>query len=66
MPYTLFPYQNELVAAARQGKNTIICAPTGSGKTIVAVDIMLAHLEEFKEKEKTARVRRILSLVMQG
>ncbi|KAH7726030.1 type III restriction enzyme [Aphelenchoides avenae] len=56
MPYTLFPYQNELVAAARQGKNTIICAPTGSGKTIVAVDIMLAHLEEFKEKEKTARI----------
>lgn len=55
--YDLRPYQNELVTAARSGKNTIVCAPTGSGKTVVAVDIILDHLQKMAEAGKTARVR---------
>lgn len=54
--YILYPYQNELVSRARDGRNTIICAPTGSGKTIVATDIVLNHIKTFKLKGKIARV----------
>uniref|UniRef100_A0A915CV43 Helicase ATP-binding domain-containing protein n=1 Tax=Ditylenchus dipsaci TaxID=166011 RepID=A0A915CV43_9BILA len=54
--YVLYTYQSELVSHARNGRNTIICAPTGSGKTIVATDIMLHHLENMKREGKEARV----------
>ncbi|XP_070534569.1 uncharacterized protein [Ptychodera flava] len=37
-------YQMELVEPVFEGKNTIICAPTGSGKTITALYIMQRHL----------------------
>uniref|UniRef100_A0A8C1XKY8 Activating signal cointegrator 1 complex subunit 3 n=1 Tax=Cyprinus carpio TaxID=7962 RepID=A0A8C1XKY8_CYPCA len=45
-------YQKELTAAAVQGQNTIICAPTGCGKTIVALAISEYHLKQFPEKAK--------------
>nr|WEG21295.1 RIG-I [Anguilla anguilla] len=38
-------YQRELAVPAFEGKNTIICAPTGSGKTIVALAISEHHLK---------------------
>ena len=37
-------YQKELAAPAFEGKNVIICAPTNSGKTFVAVEIANRHL----------------------
>ncbi|MCJ8742078.1 hypothetical protein PDJAM_G00078240 [Pangasius djambal] len=45
-------YQKELSAAANSGLNTIICAPTGCGKTIVAVAICEHHLKKYPEKAK--------------
>lgn len=55
-PIELRPYQEELVEAACRGVNTIICAPTGSGKTIVATYIIRNHLQEKKDAGETARV----------
>ncbi|XP_046564169.1 antiviral innate immune response receptor RIG-I-like isoform X2 [Haliotis rubra] len=40
------PYQDELVNAAADGNNVIIVAPTGCGKTVVALRIMQEHLEK--------------------
>ena len=40
-------YQKELAEPAIQGKNTIICAPTNSGKTYVAIGIVKEHLDSF-------------------
>ena len=37
----LYDFQEELAAPGLAGRNCIICAPTGSGKTIVAVKIAL-------------------------
>ncbi|XP_047662804.1 probable ATP-dependent RNA helicase DDX58 isoform X1 [Tachysurus fulvidraco] len=45
-------YQKELATAAYNGLNTIICAPTGCGKTIVAVAICEHHLKKYPEKAK--------------
>lgn len=38
-------YQEELSLPAIDGLNTVICSPTGSGKTIVAVHILCEHLK---------------------
>uniref|UniRef100_A0A672MHW7 Helicase ATP-binding domain-containing protein n=1 Tax=Sinocyclocheilus grahami TaxID=75366 RepID=A0A672MHW7_SINGR len=45
-------YQKELTAAAVKGQNTVICAPTGCGKTIVALAISDYHLKQFPERAK--------------
>ncbi|XP_063311323.1 antiviral innate immune response receptor RIG-I [Pelobates fuscus] len=45
-------YQEELAQPAHQGKNTIICAPTGSGKTIVALSICDRHLKSMPAGQK--------------
>ncbi|CAH1258815.1 DDX58 [Branchiostoma lanceolatum] len=39
-------YQMELAIPALEGRNTIICAPNGSGKTRVAIKITRDHLDD--------------------
>lgn len=54
-PIQLRDYQKELAAPAIEGKNVIVCAPTGSGKTIVAAAIIRRHLEQASD-ERPRRV----------
>ncbi|NXF09822.1 DDX58 helicase, partial [Smithornis capensis] len=45
-------YQIELAQPALNGKNTLICAPTGSGKTLVALLICEHHLQNMPSGQK--------------
>ncbi|XP_077004089.1 antiviral innate immune response receptor RIG-I isoform X2 [Tamandua tetradactyla] len=45
-------YQLELALPAKEGKNTIICAPTGCGKTFIALLICEHHLKKFPPGQK--------------
>uniref|UniRef100_A0A915MJS8 RNA helicase n=1 Tax=Meloidogyne javanica TaxID=6303 RepID=A0A915MJS8_MELJA len=54
-PLNLRPYQKELVNEAVDGKNVIICAPTGSGKTIVGAYIIREHLFKALQKQQRAK-----------
>ncbi|KAK7938505.1 hypothetical protein WMY93_001831 [Mugilogobius chulae] len=49
-------YQMEVARPALEGKNIIICLPTGSGKTRVAVYITQKHLDKRKQKGLPAKV----------
>ncbi|KAM8960517.1 antiviral innate immune response receptor RIG-I [Pelodytes ibericus] len=49
---TLRKYQEELAQPAHSGKNTLICAPTGSGKTLVALSICERHLKSMPQCQK--------------
>ncbi|XP_028928139.1 interferon-induced helicase C domain-containing protein 1 [Ornithorhynchus anatinus] len=57
---TLRPYQMEVAKLALEGKNIIICLPTGSGKTRVAVYIAKDHLDK---KEKASELGKVIVLV---
>uniref|UniRef100_D4ADT5 RNA helicase n=1 Tax=Rattus norvegicus TaxID=10116 RepID=D4ADT5_RAT len=45
-------YQLELALPAKKGKNTVICAPTGCGKTFVSLLICEHHLKNFPHGQK--------------
>ncbi|XP_052100653.1 antiviral innate immune response receptor RIG-I-like isoform X2 [Mytilus californianus] len=59
---TLRSYQKELAAPGLQGKNCIIVAPTGSGKTHVALKIMQEHMNQVRAR----RHPKVIFLVEQG
>ena len=49
-------YQRELAAPGLQGKNYILVAPTGTGKTLIAGYIIMNHLNQMREKGEKAKV----------
>uniref|UniRef100_G3T4S1 Interferon-induced helicase C domain-containing protein 1 n=1 Tax=Loxodonta africana TaxID=9785 RepID=G3T4S1_LOXAF len=49
-------YQMEVAKPALEGKNIIICLPTGSGKTRVAVYIAKDHLDKKKKSSEPGKV----------
>ncbi|XP_064604095.1 antiviral innate immune response receptor RIG-I-like isoform X2 [Liolophura sinensis] len=53
-PIKLRGYQEELAEAGLEGKNCMIVAPTGSGKTHVALKIIEEHLSASHENRKVA------------
>uniref|UniRef100_A0A8C9SVJ4 RNA helicase n=1 Tax=Scleropages formosus TaxID=113540 RepID=A0A8C9SVJ4_SCLFO len=52
----LRPYQVDVARSALEGKNIIICLPTGSGKTRVAVYITKEHLDRCRREGKPGKV----------
>ncbi|NXK58146.1 IFIH1 protein, partial [Sylvietta virens] len=53
---TLRDYQMEVAKPALNGENIIICLPTGSGKTRVAVYITKEHLDKKKRASEPGKV----------
>ena len=53
-------YQRELAEPGLDGKNYIICAPTGSGKTLIAAMIISEHL---KKGQEIGEKRKVLFMV---
>jgi ATP-dependent helicase YprA (DUF1998 family) len=51
-PFQLREFQLELAENAVLGRNTIICAETGSGKTWVALHIVQQHLQNARNGKK--------------
>ncbi|XP_003800341.1 probable ATP-dependent RNA helicase DDX58 [Otolemur garnettii] len=51
-PFKPRNYQLELALPAKKGKNTIICAPTGCGKTFVSLLICEDHLKKFSQGQR--------------
>uniref|UniRef100_A0A8C8E9Q7 RNA helicase n=1 Tax=Otus sunia TaxID=257818 RepID=A0A8C8E9Q7_9STRI len=51
-PKKAWSYQTELAQPAINGKNTLICAPTGSGKTFVALLICEHHFQNMSSGQK--------------
>ncbi|KAM8749460.1 interferon-induced helicase C domain-containing protein 1 isoform 1-T1 [Acanthopagrus schlegelii] len=49
-------YQTEVARPALEGKNIIICLPTGSGKTRVAVYITKKHLDNRRAEGQSGKV----------
>lgn len=58
-------YQMDVARPALEGKNVIICLPTGSGKTRVAVYIAKKHLDGRKVERQSGKVVVLVNKVLQ-
>ncbi|MEO0985418.1 MAG: DEAD/DEAH box helicase [Cyanobacteria bacterium J06639_14] len=47
-PFTLDPFQKEAVTALNEGKSVVVCAPTGSGKTLIGEYAIYRALDQQK------------------
>jgi superfamily II RNA helicase len=43
-PYPLDPFQGDCIEAALSGTSVVVCAPTGAGKTAIAVGAIVAAM----------------------
>lgn len=57
-------YQMEVAQPALEGKNIIICLPTGSGKTRVAVYVTKEHLDRRRGGERPGKVVVLVNKVL--
>ncbi len=58
-------YQAEVAQPALEGKNIIICLPTGRGKTRVAVYIAKKHLDSRRAEGQSGKVVVLVNKVLQ-
>lgn len=58
-------YQMDVAKPALEGKNIIICLPTGSGKTRVAVYITKKHLDRRRTEGQSGKVVVLVNKVLQ-
>lgn len=56
VPLNLREYQEELSREALRGNNSVICAPTGSGKTVIAAYIIRNHIYNLQRNGKPSKV----------
>lgn len=59
-------YQMDVARPALEGKNIIICLPTGSGKTRVAVYITKKHLDGRRAEGRSGKVVVLVNKVLQS
>lgn len=57
-------YQEDVARPALEGKNIIICLPTGSGKTRVAVYITKNHLDSRRAEGRSGKVVVLVNKVL--
>ncbi|KRY15559.1 putative ATP-dependent RNA helicase DDX58 [Trichinella patagoniensis] len=61
---SLYDFQEDLVAPALLGKNTLICSPTGTGKTYMLLKVILNHIKHHKLTHKKYKICLIVPTVV--
>ncbi|KRX53430.1 putative ATP-dependent RNA helicase DHX58 [Trichinella sp. T9] len=61
---SLYDFQEDLVAPALLGKNTLICSPTGTGKTYMLLKVILNHIKHHKLTQKKYKICLIVPTVV--